>query len=385
MPKKVTTDNFIERAVLKHCNFYDYSKVIYKNAKSKITIICPKHGEFEQLPSDHLQGSRCIKCIIDNRKSTTDKFIQKAILKHGDFYDYSKVIYTNYSSKIIIICPEHGEFEQTPAHHLYGYKCLKCTGKIKLTTDDFIKRSKINYGNFYNYSKVMYKNNTTKVIITCPKHGDFEQIPKDHLSGIGCLKCADKTLTIEDFIQRSILKHGNLYDYSKVVYKNANSKVIIICKKHGDFEQMAYNHLRGNSCPKCCKNKYSKISISWINYVQFVINKEIQNMLSPLGEYTIPTTCFKADGYCQETNTIYEFHGDFWHGNPKKFKKNDINPITKNTYGELYDKTQEKKAKIMELGYNYVEMWEGDWKKAIKAIIKIQRIWKKKFQNRQSP
>ena len=98
-----------------------------------------------------------------------------------------------------------------------------------------------------------------------------------------------------------------------------------------------------------------------------------------MGEYKIPTTNYLADGYCKEINTIYEFHGDFWHGNPKKFNPNAINPVSKKTYGELYQSTQIKKKKIIELGYNYVEIWENDWCRAIKAVIKIQRLWRNYF------
>jgi hypothetical protein len=89
----------------------------------------------------------------------------------------------------------------------------------------------------------------------------------------------------------------------------------------------------------------------------------------------------RADGYCQETNTIYEFQGDYYHGNPKNFNQNEINPTCNKTYGELYERTQKKKQEIIALGYNYVEMWEYDWRRAIKAVIKIQRLWRNKLKH----
>ena len=306
---------------------------------------------------------------------TTEEFIQRAKDKHGELYDYSKVVYKGYRYSVIIMCKKHGDFSQLPNDHFHGFGCSICSGHL-VTINDFIERAKEKHGEHYDYSKAIYKNKKTNIIITCKKHGDFSQLPSSHLYGSGCQDCGYKKLTTKEFIERAKEKHGERYDYSKAIYKNTRINIIITCKKHGDFEQKPNNHLRYQGCLKCNKS-YSKISISWINYLECIINKEIQNMLSPQGEYKIPNTLYKADGYCKETNTIYEFHGDIWHGNPKIFNPNDINLVSKKTYGELYRRTQLKKEKIMELGYNYIEMWEYDWNKSIKAIIKIQKIWKK--------
>jgi hypothetical protein len=307
---------------------------------------------------------------------TTEEFIKRAKDKHGELYDYTKVIYKGYRYKVVIICKKHGEFSQFPGDHMKGNGCSKCSGHL-VTINDFIRKAKEKHGEIYDYSKVVYKNARTDIIITCKIHGDFLQLPNNHLQGNGCQDCGYKTLTTNEFIIKSKEKHGERYDYSKAVYKNARTNIIITCKIHGDFLQLPNNHLRYQGCLKCNKG-YSKISISWINYLECIINKEIQNIFSPLGEYKIPNTLYKADGYCKETNTIYEFHGDIWHGNPKIFNPNDINLVSKKTYGELYKRTQVKKEKILELGYNYIEIWEQDWVKAIKAVTKIQKIWKKK-------
>lgn len=121
MPKKLSQVEFIKKAAKKHNNFYDYSLVNYINASTKIQIICPKHGAFEQQPSNHLFGQGCIKCMGDNvrkaRKSTTEDFIKKSKQTHGEKYDYSLVNYTVGKDKVIIICPTHGEFLQTPFAH----------------------------------------------------------------------------------------------------------------------------------------------------------------------------------------------------------------------------------------------------------------------------
>lgn len=124
-----STEDFIKEAIEIHGNKYDYSKVVYKTAKQKVTIICPKHGEFEQLANAHLQGEGCFKCERDRRSKSTEKFIREARSVHGDLYDYSKTKYINRSTPVIIICPKHGEFEQTPFNHLQGKGCSHCKSK----------------------------------------------------------------------------------------------------------------------------------------------------------------------------------------------------------------------------------------------------------------
>ena len=114
----MTTEEFIKKAKEIHGNKYDYSKVEYKNTSTKVCIICPEHGEFWQTPNHHLQGHGCPKCKNEKiRKRHTHNitiFIEKARKVHGDKYDYSKAEYINASTKVCIICPEHGEFWQTP-------------------------------------------------------------------------------------------------------------------------------------------------------------------------------------------------------------------------------------------------------------------------------
>lgn len=130
MGKKVTTEDFIKKAILVHGNKYDYSKVVYVSAKSKVCIICPEHGEFWQTPTNHLCGSGCYKCgrskTIASKTDDTEKFIIKARKVHGDKYDYSKVNYKGTDEKVCIICPEHGEFWQVANYHINGNGCQKC-------------------------------------------------------------------------------------------------------------------------------------------------------------------------------------------------------------------------------------------------------------------
>ena len=149
--------------------------------------------------------------------SKNNIFIEKARQIHNDKYDYSKVNYVNSRTKVCIICPEHGEFWQTPHNHLKGYGCAECGKKKshlpKITTEDFIAKSKEIHGNKYDYSKVCYKTSDTKVCIICAEHGEFWQTPSNHMNGSGCPKCANekrKNALIKDtklFIDAATLIH----------------------------------------------------------------------------------------------------------------------------------------------------------------------------------
>ena len=247
---KSNTEEFIEKANEVHGGKYGYSKVVYRNSYTKVIIICPIHGEFEQTPSSHLSGQGCSKCA-GNASCNTEEFIEKANEVHGGKYDYSKVVYRNSYTKVIIICPIHGEFEQLPSSHLSSRGCPKCAGITKSNTEEFIKKANEVHGGKYGYSKVNYVNNRTKVTIICPIHGEFEQVPSSHLNGHGCPKCGETKSNTEEFIEKANEVHGGKYGYSKVNYVNVKTKVTIICQKHGEFEQLPNNHLRGAGCPKC--------------------------------------------------------------------------------------------------------------------------------------
>ena len=247
---KITTDQFIERAKSIHGDRYDYSMVEYTKARNKVNILCSEHGKFKQTPSNHLTGRGCPSCAC-MLKSTTNQFIERAKLTHGDRYDYSMVNYVNNYTKVNIICSEHGHFAQTPNSHLSGNGCRHC-GRQTLTTDQFIERAKLTHGDRYDYSEVEYVNNRTTVMIICSEHGHFKQTPNIHLSGKGCPSCGGKLkLTANQFIERAKLTHGDRYDYSMVEYVNSNTKVNIICSEHGEFKQVPYSHLSGQGCPSC--------------------------------------------------------------------------------------------------------------------------------------
>lgn len=211
---KDTTETFIEKAKIKHGNKYDYSKVYYIDSKTKVCIICPKHGDFSQRPNDHLVGKGCKKCYNERRgetqRSNKATFIEKANNIHNNKYDYSKVNYVNTHTEVCIICPIHGEFFVEPASHLSGVQCKECA-KIEmaknktLTNEAFISKAKNVHGEKYDYSLTKYNGIYNAVEIVCPTHGAFKQVASYHLSGNGCPKC--KRSRLEDEIEQFLIKN----------------------------------------------------------------------------------------------------------------------------------------------------------------------------------
>jgi hypothetical protein len=196
------------------------------------------------------------------KKRNTKQFIEDVKKVHSTKYDYSLVKYINNRTKVKIICPEHGIFEQRPYSHISGQGCPKCGGTCKFTINDFIIKSKEIHGNKYDYSKSNYIDSITPIKIICKKHGIFEQLPSNHIHhNNGCPLCANiikgesVKLNTKLFIKKSKKVHGNKYDYSLVDYINTHTKVKIICKKHGIFEQQPNSHLNGRGCNICNKSK----------------------------------------------------------------------------------------------------------------------------------
>lgn len=198
-----------------------------------------------------------------------DKLVVRFKTVHGNKYDYSLVSLGKNIKEVVILCSQHGEFKQKPIKHLSGNGCPKCTklnnklnstlttklnNKLNstLTTKDFIERAKLQHGDKFNYSLVSYVSCKLKVRIICNVHGEFAQSADNHLRGFGCSKCSSKySPTTEEFVEKAKLVHGDMYDYSSVVYVTTRLKVKIICKKHGEFGQSAHTHLSGGGCVKC--------------------------------------------------------------------------------------------------------------------------------------
>jgi hypothetical protein len=248
-------------------------------------------------------------------------------------------------------------------------------GKRK-SQDQFIRECKAVHGDKYDYSRVNYVQNKTPVIIGCPEHGDFLQIPIKHLNaGHGCPKCAFNFFEGKDgFIKKAKKIHGNTYNYSLVNYKNKSTPVKLICKKHGEFETIPHNHIwQKSGCPKCSSGQKSKPEKEWLDSLG-IPHLERQKRVKINGKL------YKFDGYDQKTNTVYELYGDFHHGNFNYFDYPWMNKMTKKSFGELYRKTMEREDAIKMAGYKLVTIWESEWMASknepyyVKPVSNIYRL-----------
>jgi len=322
---KLTTKKFIKKSEDIHGNKYDYSLVDYKGSHNEVKIICPIHGKFEQLPYVHLEGCGCQLCGI-----TKNDFIKNSKKIHNYKYDYSLTNYTNSYTKVKIICPIHGEFEQFPQAHL-DFGCTLCNKQ-----ENFIQKSKIKHNNKYDYSLVDYVSKYNEVKIICPVHGEFEQEPVYHIRGNGCKKCADdkKKSNTEFFIKKAKKLHENKYDYSLVDYIGVFNKVKIICSKHGIFQLTPNDHINCNKrgCPYCKESKGENIIFKYLikNNIFFRRQEKFEKCINKLKlsfDFYLPThkICIEYDGI-QHYESIDYFGGD------KKLKNTKINDNIKTNF-----------------------------------------------------
>ena len=288
--KKGNLKKKIEEAKKIHNDFYDYSLVIENEPKSvrhKTKIICPIHGVFEMSLDNHIgKKQKCPKCSGVARNNT-ENFISKCMEVHKNKnYDFSKVDYVNSKTRVKVICHEkdalgneHGEFLIRPDHLRNGHGCPKCAHR-NLSNEEWIAMAeKVHGKGRYDYSLIDYNNKQKdKGKFICHEkdengieHGIFEQSFGSHLSGCGCPKCKGGVRHSGDiFILNARKIHGDKYEYYAEEYVNAQTKIRIGCKIHGDFYQTPTAHLRGEGCPMC-KNS--------------ILENRVQRMLENNGLY----------------------------------------------------------------------------------------------------
>jgi len=265
------------------------------------------------------------------------EFIRRC--KEIDNYDYFiffKETYKNITTKMKMKCCICDDiFWRKPSNHLYlKQKCGKCCGTKKYTTETFIKKANQIHNSSYTYDKVQYINNKSKVIITCPVHGDFEQRPDDHLKGRGCDVCGGTHGgSTSSFIEKANTIHGNLYSYDKVNYIKNNLKVIITCPLHGDFEQKPNGHLLGYGCPKCLY-KNETLTGEYIKEItgidakkktiilnRGIVKKAIVDFYFEWMGYTI---IVEYNGEQHYTAKIWNGKGEYFINSPKRFEKQKL-------------------------------------------------------------
>lgn len=300
---------------------------------------------------------------------TTQEFIQRAISIHGDTYDYKKFKYVNWDTKSTIICPIHGEFDQKPRQHIERRSGCKLCGHIKqsasksISEEDFIQRSIHIHSNKYDYSKLGYINLSSPVVIICPNHGPFRfEHAYAHTSNqSGCGECAREQhrKDTDYFIQKSKDIYDNAFSYENASYVTTDTPLIVTCKQHGNQSITPTDHYRVG-CWMCKRNRMQDI---WLDELNIPNTKEHRQV-----RLIIQGKLHVVDGFDLTTNTVFLFHGDFWHGNPILYNSTDINKRNGQTFGELYINTIKYEKRLTQAGYKVNSVWELDWKQQSNSV-----------------
>lgn len=358
-----TTESFINAAKAIHGDKYDYRNVVYKNIKTKVCIICPKHGQFEQTPDKHLHDKCGCPFCAGNRRGTTESFIERAKSVHGDSYDYSKVVYLNNRTPVEIICKEHGSFWQLPSNHLAGKGCRYCANNVCLSTEQFVEKARTVHGDKYDYTDTVYCGNRKPVSIRCFEHGVFTQIPYVHLQGSGCPVCGmndthlhrDAVLAHEKAVQTLLSRYGvaNPMDLSMVRMKQlaavqsseVNRKRIATKRRNQSFNTSLVEYRLGELLKK-----------------QFGSDDVFNNYVSDVYPY-------KCDYYIKSRDMYIELnahwsHGGHWYNPDKDF---DIisdwlgkSEFYKNAVKTFSERDVEKRNVARMNNLNYVVFWKSD-------------------------
>ena len=381
--KQLTQQQFETRSNDTHGKRYDYRDAVYRAMDTKVTIVCSQHGSFEQTPASHIRGSGCPACA-GRGKMTLQRFRQKSHEKHGDEYGYDLIKEVrNNVDELPIVCRVHGIFYQSPTNHFVA-GCMDCGGKRRMNTAVFAKKAGEKHGNYYDYSKSEYVNWSKKVTITCPEHGEFSQAAGPHIDGARCPRCyGNHHKNTEEFVVESRGVHGDRYDYTETIYINAKTHVTVICKKHGAFQTLPYSHTAGGNCFACSK-QFSQKAINWLREKEVEDDTEIQHALNG-GEFKIPETRYKADGYSAKLNKVYEFLGDKFHGNPSVYHPDHVCDVNKRRMGDLFTETVRRKERIIALGYDYEEIWEADWNASARCLLVGPHLKGRRAAREQSP
>lgn len=374
-PPCLRQDEVIRRFKEKHGDRYDYSKFVYVTLRTKGEIVCRTHGSFWQSYGNHyFKGSHCPKCAHEKstqkqreakrpppNKLSLDIVISRMSEAHGDRFDYSGFEFVNTVTPGKIRCSKHGDFWMSVNGHVDSKDgCPKCANeRIRddrvLSFDEVVRRAQGVHGKTYKYLSDGYVNTRTPLAIVCPTHGTFRQLYDTHVKQMsGCPRCYGSfKRTTDEFVAAAKAVHGERYDYSETVYVNNSTAVKIVCHTHGSFWQKPNKHTCvTQGCPRCADN-VSKAEMKWLTAVGVPNNPEHRQV-------PIVGSRMKADGMIGQT--VYEFFGTYWHGDPRKYAPDSVNVKNGHRMGGLYLDTLEKQRRIRELGYELKFVWEIDFR-----------------------
>lgn len=301
-----------------------------------------------------------------SKKLTLEEFISKARSKHGDAFSYEKTEYVSAHKKLTVTCKKHGDFQITPANLMHKQACKQCameakTKKLSVTRDEFIERAKARHGDRYDYSRVVYTGMTAKEEFICKVHGAFKQTPQGHLNNGGCELCGSekraksRTLSKEEFVRRAKLVHGNAYGYEEVEYEGVFSKVKITCGIHGPFYQTPDRHMAGNGCVKCSATGPSTPELEILDFVKTLdagVIGSARNVIPP----------FELDVYSEKHRIAVEFHGLYFHSELFREPKYHLNKL----------------LMCKEKGVDLIQVFEDEWSDPVKREI-VKSIIRSRF------
>ena len=369
--RKGTWESFMERAEKAHPGKYAYDKGTFKGVHAKMRITCPVHGDFWQIPKDHIRAhpkipAGCPKCGIESRVQkvtrTTDEFIKEARKVHGSLFDYTHTEYVRSPDLVEIACPVHGPFIQIACNHLLGQGCPLCGVARRVVsrtfdTDKFIKLAREAHGDRYDYSRVAYRTSGRKVTIGCPEHGWFEQVPSHHWAGSGCKKCSFDALadrrrrSMGDVVNRFREVHGDLYEYPEFDYTDTQQRIVIVCKQHGAFTQRVSDHTTGNGCQKCA----ARASTAERELREFVLSLPVESVFndrSGLAGTGLSGNHRELDVLFPGRGLAIELDGIYWHSSRPTTKKEPLSKC------HLLEKTLACKEKGIRLIHYYCDEWK---------------------------
>lgn len=308
MGKKLTQEDFIQRALASHTILYDHSKVEYVNNYTNVEIICQKHGSFWMTPANYFAGQNCKDCakniLIEN---SIKNFIEKSIKKFGDLIDHSLTEYNGYEEKAVLFCKIHGRFEVLPSTHLVSkHGCTTCGAlsapklRVEKRKNSFLADAKAAHGDTYTYEKIKYENTKTPVEITCRIHGSFWQSPEKHRAGQGCYKCAKYGYNSSRPGNFYILSNGNITKVG-ITHKEVKERVHQInkSKKLDKFKIMTSMFYEDGSVPRkietACltylRSKYQQVSEVFDGSTECFLDVDLNDLLqfvTPLSQDNTP-------------------------------------------------------------------------------------------------
>ncbi len=339
---------------------YTYEHTTYTTARSKVTVTCPVHGDFIAWPTSLYKGSGCAKCAAADKCMTYADFSARMQVLHSTLHVAPPTEWIGTKTEVSATCEVHGSFTTKAAYLLGGRGCPACGAEkrasaTRMTTEDFIARAIHTHKGAYTYNNTTYVSHHAKVAVTCAVHGDFYTTPASHLHGeTGCPVCANtQTKTREAFLQDLFKVHGDLYDATEVVYKNAKTKIKLICTKHGPFDTTPDAVLsQAAGCPHCV-HRISKAEVA------------IKMVLEP--HCTVETQAringMSVDIYLPEHKLAIEFNGELFHA--------DTNPYSATPNPRGKTKHREKEDACTAAGVRLIQLWGSQWENRRTVIERL--------------